>query len=105
MTLEDLKTTIGLNSAAYQDVEFFLKNGGGLDLDVDEGILNLNGAIGIFSTPAPSAQPNIDNLSTFTEVTSGYETINLTELNTKLNDLYDKTDELINLFKTYGFSS
>jgi hypothetical protein len=98
INLENLKILLGLNTD-------YLKNGSGVVFDEDVGKLELDDAIGIFSTPAPSAQPNIDNLSTFTEVTSGSETINLTELNTKLNDLYDKTDELINLFKTYGFSS
>jgi hypothetical protein len=84
--------------------------GDGLDFieETFENVLNdtfstgILGGIGIYGTPAPTAQELLDDLGTFTNASSGTDQIILSELNTKLESIHNKINNIINALKQYG---
>lgn len=104
-SLIELKTLLSLGTAASQDTTDFLLNSDAVFLNSTTGTLELSGGLGLYGTPAPSAQEVISTLTLSDATTGSDDTINLAGLNTQLSNIESKVNEILTVLSNYGLIS
>jgi hypothetical protein len=74
-------------------------------LNSTTGTLELSGGLGLYGTPAPSAQEVISTLTLSDATTGSDDTINLAGLNTQLSNIESKVNEILTVLSNYGLIS
>jgi hypothetical protein len=102
--LSEVKDIFNLGTAAEKNTEDFLENSQNINLYSDTGTLELSGGFGIFGTPAITAQSTESNL-TLTTVPSGFDTVELSSINTQFSEIETKINNILSILRSFGFIS